>query len=376
MDIGQRTAAVIDLDRLAENVRNIQRRLAPGVELIAVVKADAYGHGAVGVYPTLRDCGVTGYATAYWEEGAALRSAGATEPILLLADTLEQDMPKLLEYKLTPTLFTLSAAQKLNDLAAEAGVIQPIQIKIDTGMNRIGFPPTQAAVEPIRAIAALPNLKIVGAFTHFARADELDVPATERQFEKFQNTVAAVRAAGVDIPMLHVANSPSILLRPEVQLDAVRAGDVLYGLETVDREIWEQQGLQPVLSWQTYVAHVKTVPPGEPVSYGGTYVTERDTVIATVPVGFADGYSRNLSNRGKVRIRDREAPIIGRVCMDQFMVDVTHIPGVCRGDTVHLLDDELSVPWMAELADRSIDEIVCGISKRVPRVYKKNNQIL
>ena len=376
MNLGQRTAAVIDLDRLAENVRNVQSRLADGVEIIAVVKADAYGHGAVGVYPTLRSCGVTSFATAYWEEGAALREIGAAEPILLLADTLDEDMPKVIQYGLTPTLFTLSAAQKLNDLAARMGVVQPIQLKIDTGMNRIGFPATKEAVEPIRAIAALPNLKITGAFTHFARADELDVPATERQFEKFQNVIAAVREAGVDIPKLHVANSPSILLRPEVQLDAVRAGDVLYGLETIDREAWEKQGLQAVLSWETYVAHVKTVPPGEPVSYGGTYVTQRDTVIATVPVGFADGYSRKLSNRGKVRIRGQEAPIIGRVCMDQFMVDVTHIPDVCRGDTVHLLDDVLTVPWMAELADRSIDEIVCGISKRVPRVYKKNNTIL
>ena len=366
---GQRTAAVIDLDRLAENVKNIQGRLAPGVEIIAVVKADAYGHGAVGVYPTLKACGVTSYATAYWEEGASLRDVGATEPILLLADTLEYDMPKVIQYRLTPTLFTVAAAEKMNALAAQMGVVQPIQIKIDTGMNRIGFPATEDSVAEIGRIAAMPNLKITGAFTHFARADELDVPVTEGQFDRFMALIQALRDAGVDIPKLHVANSPSILLRPNVQLDAVRAGDVLYGLETIDAQAWAKEGLKAVLSWQTYVAHVKTVPPGQPVSYWGTFVTQRDTVIATIPVGFADGYSRKLSNRGKVRIRGQEAPIIGRVCMDQFMVDVTDIPGVTRGDKVYLLDDHLTVPWMAELADRSIDEIVCGISKRVPRVY-------
>ena len=366
-----RTAAVVHLDRLAANYENLRRRLTPGVELMAVVKGDAYGHGIAGVYPTLRRCGVKSYAVSYWEDGAALRAAGADdEPILLLADVLGAHYPKVLEHRLTPALFSAEAAEKLNALAAEAGVIQPIQLKIDTGMNRIGFPAGQAAIEPILRIAAMEHLKITGAFTHFAKADELDDPATNRQLAKFQQTVAALREAGVDIPMVHTANSPATLLRPETYLDAVRSGDALFGLCPVDGAVWPEQGLQEVMTWETYVAQVKTVPPGEAVGYGGTFVTERETVIATMPVGFADGYSRRLSNRGKIRIRGKEAPIIGRICMDQFMADVTDIPGVVRGDTVHLLDgDKLSILWMADLLEANVDEIVCAITGRVPRVY-------
>lgn len=374
MEVNQRTVAQVHLGRLVHNIENIRARLGENVELIAVVKGDAYGHGIAGVYDTLKGCGVTHYACSVWEEGKTLREAGAKdEPILLLGDTWDDQLAMLIQYRLTPTIFAVETAEKLNALAERAGVVQPIHIKLDTGMSRIGFPADERCYAPIEVIAAMNNLKITGAFTHFARADELDCDMTQRQFERFTQTIAALRARGVDIPFIHTANSPSVLLRPEVQLDAVRAGDVIFGLNPVDGEQWAQSGLQEVMTWQTYVALVKTVPAGTSVGYGGTFVTERETVIATMPVGFADGYNRKLSNRGHVIIRGQEAPIIGRVCMDQFMADVTDIPGVRRGDRVDLLDGEaLSIDRMAQELDINVDEVVCGITKRVPKLYTKD----
>ena len=366
-----RTAAVIHLDRLAANVENIKKRLGPGVELTAVLKGDAYGHGIGGVYPTLRAAGVRSYAVANWQEGAALRAAGAqTESIHLLAPIRDEELPHAVEHRLAPSLFCLEQARLLDGLATAAGVVQPVQIKIDTGMHRIGFPWGEAAVEPVRRIAGMEHLRLAGIFTHFARADELDCPMTAQQHDRFRVTLALLEQAGVRLPAVHVSNSPSILLRPEEQMDAVRAGDVLFGLCPVEEELWPGQGLAEVMTWETYVAMVKTVPAGEPVGYGGTYVTDRDRVIATMPVGFVDGFDRKLSNRGQVMIRGRLAPIVGRICMDQFMADVTDIPGVARGDRVELLNGrELSILAMADMLEKNVDEIVCGVSKRVPRVY-------
>jgi alanine racemase len=237
-------------------------------------------------------------------------------------------------------------------------------------MSRIGFPADDSCVDAVKEIAQMDNLIIEGAFTHFSRSDEPDGLCAGKQLNKYQDIVDRIEEAGIPIPTKHISNSPAILLRPEAQLDAVRAGDALFGLCPVDDELWEKEDFQQVLHWYTQVAHVKTVPAGTPVGYGGTFITQRTTTIATIPVGFVDGYSRGLSNKGVVKIRGAIAPVIGRVCMDQFMVDVTDIPDVSRGDTVTLLDDELSVLRMANLLGLNVDEIVCGISKRVPRVYE------
>lgn len=365
-----RTQAVIRLDALRHNVQNIQSRLQDSCQLMAVLKGDGYGHGIAGIYETLRQSGVQRYAVAVWEEGAALRSAGCKEPILILGDTCDDCLPKLLEHNLIPTIFAVETAQKLDDLAAKAGVRHPVHIKIDTGMSRIGFPADDRAVEAAKAIANLENITIAGAFTHFAKADETDGISANIQLKKYLQVIEAMEKAGISIPLKHVSNSPAILLRPEAQLDAVRAGDILFALNPVDLDIWEAEDFRQVLHWYTQVAMVKEVPAGTEVGYGGTYVTNRPTKIATLPIGFADGYSRRLSNKGKVRIHGSDAPIIGRVCMDQMMVDVTDIPNVTRGDTVTLLDDALTIHWMADLIDCNVDEIVCNISKRVPRVYE------
>lgn len=368
--ITQRTVAVVNLDLLEQNVMNIRSRLNYGVELMAVLKGDGYGHGEKGIYPTLKKCGVECYAVAVWEEGASLRKAGAVEPILLLGDTCDGQLENLIKYNLTPTIFSVDTAEKLNLLAKWSGVVQPVHIKLDTGMSRIGFASDDKSIQQIKQISEMSNLKIMGAFTHFSRADESDGVSAEKQFKLYLDMIEKIEEEGIEIPQKHVANSPAILLHPETQLDAVRAGDILYGLCPIDENDWEKENLRQIISWYTYVVMVKEVPVGTEIGYGGTYVTKRPTKVATIPVGFADGYSRRLSNIGKVMINGEEAPIIGRICMDQFMVDVTDIGNVKRGDTVTLLDEHLSVLWMADLLDTNVDEIVCGISKRVPRIYE------
>lgn len=368
----QRTEAVVRLHALRHNIKNIQARLQNGCRLMAVLKGDGYGHGLQQIYPTLRDAGVADFAVAIWEEGRMLRQAGCTDPILILGDTCDDCLEQLVLHNLTPAIFCVETAEKLNALAQKHGCIQPIHIKLDTGMSRIGFPADERAVAPIKAISQMSNLQITGAFTHFARADEPDGKIASAQLQAYQTTLSLLENQGIPIPFRHISNSPAILLHPQMQLDAVRAGDILYGLNPVDDDLWEKEDFQQVMHWYTQVAMVKEVPAGTQVGYGGTFTAERPTTIATIPVGFADGYSRKLSNRGKARIHEQDAPIIGRVCMDQFMVDVTDIPNVKRGDTVALLDDHVSILWMANLLDANVDEIVCGISKRVPRIYEEN----
>ena len=373
--LAQRTEAVVSLRALEKNVLGIRKRLGREVEIMAVLKGDGYGHGEKGIYPTLKKCGIERYAVAVWEEGASLREAGCTEPILLLGDTCDGQLENIIKFNLTPAIFSEDTADKLNTLAKWSGNTVPVHIKIDTGMSRIGFADNVESLRTIKRINNLSNIKITGAFTHFSRADESDGQSAKAQFERYLSFIDKLEDEGIKIPCKHVANSPAILLRPETQLDAVRAGDVLFGLCPIDEEDWNLMEFEQVMSWYTYVVMVKEVPEGTEVGYGGTcyggtFVCPRDTKIATIPVGFADGYSRKLSNKGKVRINGYEAPIIGRVCMDQFMVDVTDIPEVKRGDTVSLIDDKLSVLWMADLLDCNVDEIVCSVSKRVPRIYE------
>ena len=368
--MSQRTQAVIRLDALSHNIKNIQNRLKPGCEIMAVLKGDGYGHGLAAIYPTLYANGIRRFAVAIWDEGAMLRAAGCKEPILILGDTCDADLPRLLEHDLTPAVFSVETAAKLNELAGDTGVVRNIHLKFDTGMRRIGLPANEGFLDAVKQIAAMKNLRIEGAFTHFSRADEPDGKIATAQMEKYFGMLELLQNNGIQIPLKHISNSPAILLRPEAQLDAVRAGDILFGLNPVDNELWEKEDIQQVMHWYTVVALVKEVPAGTEVGYGGTFTTQRPTKIATIPVGFADGYSRRLSNLGKVRIHGQDAPIIGRVCMDQFMVDVTDVENVQRGDTVSLLDDELSILWMADLIGVNVDEIVCGVSKRVPRVYE------
>lgn len=367
--MSMRTAALIHRDRLKRNIDRVRTYLPEGGDIIAVLKGDGYGHGLANVYPAFREAGIDKFAVSVWEEGKALRELGAeSEMILLLGDTPDEMQKFVVENRLTQTIYDVDAAEKLNEKAEAAGVIQPVHIKLDTGMSRLGFVP-EDCLEPVKEIAAMKNLRITGAFTHFMCADDLDDPRTAVQLERFLKAVEMLRANGIDIPMVHVANSPSIMLRPEAcAIGPVRGGDVFYGLNPVDNETWAKSGFEEVLTWETVVAMVKTVPAGTDVGYGATYTCCEDTVIATIPVGFADGYSRKLTNKGFAVINGVKAPIIGKVCMDQFMVDATGIEGVERGTRVELLGDKFGILDMADLLDENVDEVVCRISKRVPRI--------
>ncbi len=366
-----RTQAIIHTDRLKRNVERIRRYASPGADFIAVLKGDAYGCGIPGVYSVLRECGVHSYAVAISAEGTALRQAGAEdEEILILGDTWDDQLPDVIRDRLIPTVFAFETAEKLSALALQAGMVQRVEIKIDTGMSRIGIPAGPGAAEEISRIARLPGICIHGAFTHFVSADDTEDDLTDRQFKAFIDTVEAARALGVSFPRLHTANSAATVLRPGTHLDGVRAGDILYGLKALDEPLWSETGFEEVLTWESYVALVKTIQPGSTVGYGATFKAQRPTVIATIPVGFADGYSRKLSNKGIVCINGKPAPIVGRVCMDQMMADVTGIEGVERGSRVELLGEGFGIADMADMLDVNVDEIVCGISKRVPRIYK------
>ncbi len=364
-----RTEARVDLAALAENVRLIRSYLSDGAEMIAVLKDDAYGHGISGIYGPLADLGVKRYAVGFWPEGQALREAGCKDPIHLLSDTWDDDLCRVVEYGLIPSIYTLDSAEKLSRAACSAGKTADVDIALDTGMNRIGFMPGEESLAAIKKISELPGLRIAAAHTHFANADEEVSIRTDRQYVKYCDMISCIEAMGIDIPYKHVANSASVVLHPEMHLDGVRAGDILFGLCPFDEKIWEGLGFRETLTWITYVGLVKTIPAGSEIGYGGTYTTKRETVIATIPVGFGDGFNRGLSNRGFVTIRGQKAPIIGTVCMDAFMVDVTDIPGVERGDTVTLLGGEMDALHMANFLGITLDEVVCGINKRVPRIY-------
>ena len=369
-----RTVAVIDLAKLRRNVREIRAKIPEEALFCAVVKADAYGHGADRMIPVLRECGVDRYAVAFLREGQNLRNAGVTEPIHILGDTCPEDMQGVIEAGLIPAVFDVEMARDFSEAAVRAGTVLPIDIAIDTGMGRIGFQTAdeamrEQAAEQIESISQMPNLKIEGLFSHFAKADETDKTFTAVQTERFAGMREKLAERGIRPQICHIANSAAILELPETCQQMMRAGIILYGLMPSDEVSANGARLEPVLSWISHVSYVKEVPAGTPIGYGGTYVTDRTSRIATIPVGYADGYRRDLSNTGAVEIAGRLAPIRGRVCMDQFMVDVTDIPDVKRGDPVRLIGDLMTADRMAELAHTISYEIVCGISIRVPRVY-------
>ncbi len=367
--------AEIDLSALSHNVREICRAAAPGAEVMAVVKANAYGHGAVQVAGTALASGATRLAVARSAEGADLRRAGIRAPILVLGYTPAGRIREIVDNHLEQAVYGREYALLVNDQAAGMGVKIPVHIKVDTGMGRIGVVAGNgSAVREIVEIASQPHLEAVGIFTHFAAADSADKSYTERQWEMFVKLLADLRREGLDFPLKHCANSAALLDFPESRLNLVRAGIMLYGLYPSAEVNRNRIALKPVMSFKTTVIQVKEVPRGFPVSYGCTYVTQRPTVIATLPVGYADGYSRLLSSRGEVLVRERRAPVVGRVCMDQCMIDAGDIPGIAPGDEVVLFgrqgDQVLPVEELARWIGTINYEVVCMVGARVPRIFK------
>ncbi len=360
--------AEVDVQAIRRNAESLGSLLAHGTRLCAVVKADGYGHGAARAAEAARAGGADWLAVALLGEALELRSAGFTEPILILGWTPPDQALLVAGADLRQTVFSMEQAGALSAAGSALGKNVRIHVKIDTGMGRIGVRPEDAA-DFVSGVAALPCLDVEGVFTHFATADSRDKRYAREQFAAFARATDSIAARGVHIPIRHAANSAALLDMPETHLDMVRAGIALYGLwpsEETTRPI----GLRPAMRLKARIAMVKTVPAGASLSYGRAHVASAPAVIATIPLGYADGWPRALGNRAAVLINGRRAPIAGRVCMDQFMVDATGIPGVKEGGEVLLFGSpELPVEEIAGILGTISYEVVCGIGKRVPRAY-------
>lgn len=368
-----RICARIDLGAVAANVSSMRAKLKDETRMIAVIKTDGYGHGAVRIAHLLEGLDyLWGFAVATVPEALQLQDAGITKPVLILGFVFPEDYDTVVRHQIRCAVFKYSMASELDAAARRAGVKAPVHLAVDTGMSRIGFPCTGEGAEEAARVSGLENLEVEGTFTHFAKADETDKRFTQVQFERFMEFTKHLTALGADPGMRHVCNSAGIMELEQYQLDAVRAGITIYGIypsEEVDRS---RLKLRSVMSLISHISYIKEVPEGCPVSYGGTFVTKRKSRIATVPAGYGDGYPRLLSNKGSVLIRGRRAPIVGRVCMDQFMVDVTDIEAE-EFDQVTLLgkdqSEEITVDELGRLSGRFPYELTCDINQRVPREF-------
>jgi alanine racemase len=380
------TKAIIDLDAVACNVRALREITNPNARLMAVVKANAYGHGSIRIAKTALENGADTLGVARIDEGRRLRETGISAPILVFGYIPEPDIRDLIEYDMTATVYSLETARDISEVSKKLGRTIRIHAKIDTGMGRLGYLPDAkwysedcgdeltVLVDDIVSISKMPGLFLEGIYTHFATADGSDKRLATKQFKLFLNLLTCLKENGLEIPIRHAANSSATITMPETHLDMVRTGISVYGLHPsneVDRRLIS---LTPVMSLKTSVIQLKKVPAHFTVSYGATHVTKSPSVIATVPIGYADGYSRHFSNRGYMLVCGRKAPVVGRVCMDFTMLDVTHIPEVSLYDEVVVFgrqgDVFLSVDELADSLDTINYEIVTSVSERIPRVYK------
>ncbi len=368
---GTITWAEIDLDAIALNVRAFKRHVGEAVQVIAVVKANAYGHGAIPVARTALNAGATRLAVHRAAEGVELRQAGINAPILVMGYTPPSGAELVARWRLTPSVITLEFAEALSARAGALGMTSPVHVKVDSGMSRYGVMPDEA-LDFLRALRRLPHLDLEGLFTHFATADAADQIHALGQLAVFNDIMSAARQAGFEFPIIHAANSAATMKLAQAHFDAVRPGVALYGLDPSDEwpPVFE---IRPALTFKSLVSRVRELPAGAAISYGRTFVTQRLTLAALVPVGYGDGYHRILSNKSSVLIRGRRAPILGRVCMDQFVVDATGIPGVRQDDEVVLVgqqgQEHIRAEEVAKLAGTINYEVTTALLPRVARVY-------
>ena len=375
-----RVYAKIDLDAVAWNMEQMKKNLAPGTRMTAVVKTDGYGHGAVPIAKEIEAYDyLWGFATATLEEALILRRNGIEKPILILGYTFPEQYEALVAADLRPVVFREDMAELLSQEAVRQGRTVHIHIKIDTGMSRLGFADNEESVPAICRIGRLPGVEMEGIFSHFVKADEADKTFTYRQISRFEHMLELLRREGVNFPLRHCSASAGLIDVKEADFDMVRAGISIYGLYPSKDVLKERVPLKPVLELKSRVVFVKYIDDGDSVSYGATFTASRRMRIATIPVGYGDGYPRSLSGKGYVLIRGKKAPILGRICMDQFMVDVSDIPGVCEDDEVTLVgrdkDEWLPVEVLSELSGRFNYEFVCDLGKRIPRVFVKNGTV-
>ena len=375
-----RVYARIDLDAIAYNMEQMKLRIDGHTQIMAVIKTDAYGHGAVQVAQMLEKYDyIWGFAVATLDEAVVLRVEGIQKPILVLGCIFPDQYMEMLDNDIRMNVYTEDMAKEIANMARREGKTAYLHIKLDTGMGRLGFSITEESVEAITRISKLSNVKMEGVFTHFAKADEKDKTFTMQQIQQFESMTRLLKEQGVTFEYEHCSNSAAIIDVPEAKFDIVRTGISTFGLypsEEVDKEAVH---LKPALALKSHVAFVKEIEPGTSISYGGTFVAEKKMKIATIPVGYGDGYPRALSGVGYVLIRGKKAPILGRICMDQFMVDVTHIEDASFGDKVTLIgrdgNEYISVEMLGELSGRFNYEFICDLGKRIPRVYVKNGKV-
>lgn len=368
---GRPTFCIIDLDALRWNFGEAIKKVAPGIKILSVVKANAYGHGATEVAALLARQGSDAFGVATVEEGMELRRAGIASPIVVLPGVYPDQLEEILENRLTPAVCEPVMLRTLENEARKRGVSLSFHLKVDTGMGRVGFPASDID-SWLPELKKLKALDLEGLFSHFSQAENVEGSYTLKQLETFRHVVERVRSAGHRPSQIHLANSASVITLPDAHFNLVRPGLMLYGVYPGPKMV-RQISLKPALSWKTRILQLKKLPKGSSVSYGQTFVTKRESLIATLPVGYADGYPRLLSNRGAVLIGGKRAPIVGRVCMDLTMVDVTDIEKTKQGDEVVLLgkqdSDAISADEMAGWAETIPYEILTSISARVPRIY-------
>ena len=376
----ERVLAIVDLDAIASNIKNIRAKVDKNSGIIGIIKADAYGHGSVETAKVLLDNGADWLAVAVVDEGLNLRKNGITAPILLLGYTPELRLNDVINNGFIQTVYSYDTAKKLSEAASALGKKAVIHIKIDTGMGRIGYRVNEESADEIVKISKLPNIDVNGMFTHFSTADEADKAYTLEQYNKFVKMNDMLEERGLHIPVKHAANSAAIMDFDNMMFNMVRPGIILYGAYPSDEVKKENLSLSPAMSIKTHVSYVKDVNEGDSISYGRKYTAPSKRRIATIPVGYADGFIRAYSKGGKVLVRGEYAPIVGRICMDQFMVDVTYIDGVEVNDEVVLMgkqgDKEITADFIASVLDTINYEVFCTLSKRVPRQYIQNGKIV
>ena len=370
----KRVVAEISLSAIVNNMNNMHGLISKGTKILAVIKADGYGHGALPIAVRLEQLDyVYGYATATAEEAFKLRNGGIKKPIIVLGYTFPDNYEDMIKLDIRPAVFKEETAIQLSECARRAGRKCKVHIKVDTGMSRIGVPCDEKGLDIVKKIASYENIDIEGIFTHFARADEEDKSNAIKQLDSFNKFLTSVEANDIHPVFKHCSNSAAILNMPYANMDLVRAGVTMYGLWPSGKPDNDTIRLEPAMSLKSSIVYIKTLDKDIEISYGGIYKTTRVTKVATVPVGYADGYPRSLSNKGYVLIHGKKAPIMGRVCMDQLMVDITDIDGVLEYDEVVLLGNQegnsITAEELGEMSGRFNYELVCEISDRVPRKY-------
>lgn len=375
-----RVCVTIDLDAIYNNVINLKNNLKKGTNIIAVIKTDGYGHGAVPIAYTIDEL-VSAYAVATVDEAVNLRENGIVKPIYVIGYTHERQLERIIKNDIRLTIFTYESAEAVSKAAIKLNKQGYIHIKLDTGMSRIGFADNEESIEIIKKISQLNNISIEGLFTHFATADEKDKSKTYKQLERFVEFANKLEAEGIKIPIKHCSNSAAMMEIKDANMDSVRAGIAMYGLYPSNEVDKNSVKLTPALGLRSHIIYIKEIEPGTEISYGGTFTADKKMKIATIPVGYGDGYRRSLSNKGYVLINGKKANILGRICMDQFMVDVTGIDDVKSGDDVIMIgksgDEEITVEEMADIAKDTFNyEIVCDLGKRIPRVFYRNGKVV